>query len=189
MPQTDASKTASKSDKKQRRTNTKRSTVSKEPVSDATKELKTAETKLAKALAALEKATTRVAVTDEKAKVAAEKARKNRRAPSLNAAKRAKEVVVHARLKRQETAASVKTARESVRDAKQRVKREQQEKRQSERKEAAKQRAVATFIKQWERDWDKKIKKDHKPIRTKLTVKRPKVAEITHDSASVTAAG
>lgn len=189
MPQTVANKRAGNSDKKQRRTNTKRSAVNKNPVSDATKLLKTAETKLASALAALEKATTRVAVTSEKAQVAAERARKNRRAPSLKAAKRAKEVVVQAGLKRQEAAASVKTARESVRDAKQRLKREQQAQRLIERKESAKQKAVAAFIKQWERDWDKKMKKNHKPVRTKSTVKRPTAAEITHDSAFVTATG
>ncbi len=188
MPQTIANNTAGNSGKNQRRTNTKRSAVNKDPVSDATKFLKTAETKLSKALAALEKATTRVAVTSEKAQVAAERSRKNRRAPSLNAAKRAKEVVVQARLKRQEAAASVKIARESVRDAKQRVKSEQQAQRLMERKESTKQKAVAAFIKQWERDWDKKMKKNHQPVRTKLIVKRPAAAEITHDSAVAAAA-
>ncbi len=164
MRNTDAKKTHRNTGKKKHLTNTnltntKRSAVKKVTINNAANLLKTAETKLARELAALDKATTRVAITDEKAKAAAEKARKTGRAASVNVAKRAKDIVVQARLQRQIAAAAVKTARESLRDAKQRVKVEQQEQRLKERKETAKQKAVAAFIKNWEREWDKKIKK------------------------------
>ena len=159
MRKTDAKKTQRGTDKKKHLTNTDRSAVKKTAISNATNFLKTAETKLARALAALEKATTRVAITDEKAKAAAEKAKNTGRATSVNAAKRAKEIVAKARLQRQDAAAVVKATRDSLRDAKQRVKAEQQEQRLKERKETAKQKAVAAFIKNWEREWDKKTKK------------------------------
>lgn len=196
MPQTVAKKTPGNSDKQKRRTNSKRSAVKNIPVSSSAKLLKTAEIKVSRAQAALEKATARVATTREKAQVAAEKAKKNGRVPSINAAKRAKEIAEQARSQRQDAAAALKSARESLRDAKQKVKLEEQKQRMIERKETAKQKAVAAFIKKWEREWDKKLKKDTKPARSnrrpvsgKPVVKPPMTSEITHDSAFASAAG
>jgi hypothetical protein len=58
-----------------------------------------------------------------------------------------------------------------MRKAKQAVGRDEQQLRLVERKEAAKQKAVATFIKKWEREWDRKIKARTKSTSVKRSAK------------------
>ena len=164
MPQKVAKKTHGNTLNNKDHTNSKRSAENKVPVSTATNFLNKAEINLIRAQAALEKATIRVAIKREMAIAVSEKAKRNKHAASVNAAKRTKDIVVLARLQQQKAASIVKTARESLRDAKQRVKREQHERQLLARKENARQKAVAGFFKKWNHEWDKKMKKYHKTL-------------------------
>jgi hypothetical protein len=151
-------KTLPKKAKKVVQSTASKTTSNKTAQSNTAANLHTAEAKLSKALDMLKNLTARVETARNKAKVSAQKAKQNGRAASVNVAKRANDTVKVLMTKRKDAASKVKLAREVVREAKQKLRQEEQQKRLIERKEIAKQKAVVTFIKKWEREWDRKMK-------------------------------
>jgi hypothetical protein len=125
--------------------------------------IKVKETQLAKAVSAFEIAKARVVTANDKYKSAAEKAKLNRRAASIKSAKRARELMSQAMVKRNEAAARCKVARDALQETKRQIRAKEMAKRLSERKETAKQKAIATFERKWEREWDKKMRVGSKP--------------------------
>jgi hypothetical protein len=127
--------------------------------------LKVKENQLAKTISAFEKAKSSVVSAKQKYDETANKAKQNGRAASVKVAENAKQALSAAMVKRDNAAESCKAARDALQKTKRRLSAEERAKREEERKEAAKQRAIATFVRKWEREWDKKVRMANKPKR------------------------